>query len=496
MMVSAFTGILTSRFILHALGITDFGVYSVVLGVTVFLGFINDAMVIGTQRFIAYYQGRNDLDESKSVFNTCLVVHAIIAVVVILLVETAGVWILRNKLVIPAGRMPAAEWTLQCALIMSVAGILSVPYSALMSSHEAFLWISISGVFQSIITLGIAILLSALHGDRLIWYATFLTILVISVSLVNIIYCHIKYPESQLDIKNGYNKSLARTIISFSSWNLIGVISGVVRTQGIVFIFNIFGGPRINAAYGLANQATGMLGQISGAMLRAVSPQVLKNEGSGNREKVLDLAFRASRLAFLLDALWIIPLYTEMPFILNLWLTKVPPHTVSFCRLVLLGFILDKLTIGFITVVQAIGRIAFYQIVLGITQIMVFPAGYLLLKNGYQPETVLIASTIIALVVVITRVWFLKKLAGVSVGRWFSRVVSPALLSVIPGIVCMLSFLYFLPSESIRLPFTLIIGSIITTSGIWYIGMMKDERSHLLGVCRLMFSRLRVYSYN
>ena len=477
MIITGVVGVLSSRYILHALGTADFGVYAVVLGVTAFLGFINDAMVTGTQRYMAFSLGKEDIAAAKRVFNTCLIVHAAIAIAVILVVETLGVWFLEHKLRIPSGRMCAASWTLQFALIMSVANIISVPYQALMSAHEAFLWISIFGVCQSVLTLGIALMLFILQGDLLIWYSLLLTSVMVMSVIASVVYCRINYAESSVDLKGCWDKVLAKEVVSFSSWNLFGALAVVSRSQGLALLFNIFCGPVLNAAYGLANQVSGVVGQFSYTMLRAVSPQVVKSEGAGDRRRVVDLAMRSSRLAFLLDTLWVIPLCAEMPMILHLWLTRVPPHTTAFCRLVLVMFALDKLTIGFISAVQAVGKIALYQAVLGSILMLTLPIGYLLMRIGYAPETVLVGAIVMVVVVDFGRVLFARKLVGASAMSWVREVIMPCSLCAALGVATVLPSVLFLSSGLLRLSITLVIGFAGTAVAIWFIGVRTDERA-------------------
>lgn len=480
MALTAGLALFGSRWVLAGLGVVDYGLFCVIAGIMGFMGFLNAAMAVSSQRHLAFELGRGDFIRLNKVFNTCLGIHLCLAILLILLGETVGLYFLKEVLKIPEARRAAAFWVYQLTIVSTVANVVSVPYQAVLTSRESLVWLSAIGIIQGVLTFFLALLISSLPGDILIGYAAIYALIISLMPTIHVLLCRLKFPESRLNTRYLWNPPLAREIASFSAWNLFGIFGTIARSQGLAFLLNVFFGPAINAAYGLANQVAGQVSQFTDALLQAVTPQIVKNEGMGDRTRMLSFSLQTSKYAFMLASLWMLPLLSEMPTIIDLWLKEVPPHTGSFCRLVLIIFSFDKLTIGFLSAVQAIGRIAAYQATLGSLLIVTLPAGYLLLKIGAPPESVLWGAFFFAVLSNIGRIWFIRRLTGQPVSVWFNQVFMRCMLAILPSVTLCSIFLCLLPPSLFRLAFIFTSVPLFMIAGAWFFGMTGVERRYVL----------------
>lgn len=288
----------TSRVILETLGVEDFGIYSVVGGIITMFAFINGGMVSATQRFITFEIGKGNVEKLKSVFSTSLQIHALISLIIILLGETVGLWFLYEKMVIPEARMDAAMWVYQCSIIACVVNIMSIPYNADIVAHEkmsAFAYISIVEVSLKLI---IVYLLLLSPWDKLIVYAILLLLVQFSIRFVYSHYCHKHFEET--NYKHQWNKPLLYEMISFAGWSFWGSLSVVLYTQGLNMLLNVFFGPVVNAARGIAVQVQSAVQQFTTNFQMALNPQITKNYAVGDLDQMHSLMFRSARFSFFL----------------------------------------------------------------------------------------------------------------------------------------------------------------------------------------------------
>ena len=480
MVVAIVPALLASRFLLGALGVSDYGLFGVVAGVMGFMGFLNSAMANGSQRHLAFELGRGDTQQVARVFSACLGIHLGMAVLLALLGETVGLWFLTHVLNIPELRRSAAGWVYQLTIVTVLANVLLVPFQAILTAHEALVVVSILGIIQSLLGLAVAAALIHLPGDHLIVYAVLGGVVTILVVLAQVLVVLVRYPEARLGLRAMPSRRLVWDIVSFSGWNLFGALASVGRLQGIAFLLNIFFGTAVNAAYQVGSQAS----QLSQAMLQALGPSIVKSEGAGERDRVLTLGLLANKYAFLLDSLWLVPVYAEMPALLHLWLRNVPPYTTEFCRMVLLLLALEKLSAGFINVVTAIGKIALYQSVMGITFTLILPAGWLAFRMGGAPVSIFIIALFFYLGALLLRVWFVRRLTGLSFSRWVRAVLLPAGAAVLPAVIIAGVLCSAMPPTWLRVCVVTLAASSAAGLGIFFIGMDLGERGRWVALAR------------
>ena len=442
LLVSMLIALYSTRLVLHALGVEDYGIYNLVGGIIAMLSFLNSAMTVSTQRYLSYYLGLGKESKLSSVFRSSVILHLIIGLAVVLILEIIGIYVINNMLHIPAERLTTSRIVFHFMVISTFFTINAVPYDAAIYSHENMLFDAVSGILESFLKLGIAFWLTYARMDRLILYGLLIAGLTIFIRVVKGFYCSRKYKECSIDLPLKLNVNLIKEMFSFAGWNLFGSFCAIARNQGLAVILNLFFGVIVNAAYAIAYQVYAQLAYFSINMLKALNPQIMKSEGYGDRNRMLRLSMLACKISFFLLSFFAIPLIIEMPYILNLWLKTVPDNTVIFCQLILVLGLFQQLTVGLMSAIQSVGRIKAYQAVVGSLLILNLPLAYGLLKLGYPSYSVFIGSIFLEIIAGSLRIWFAHKLAGLPVRKFIGNTLFKSVLSIVlAAIVAMLIFI-------------------------------------------------------
>lgn len=345
----------TSRVVLDTLGVEDYGIYNVVGGVVAMFGFINGAMSTSTQRYLTFELGRGDFECLHKVFSTAVIIHALISLLVVFLAETVGLWFFYHKMVIPEMRLNAAMWVYQFSVLATVVMIMSVPYNASIIAHErmsAFAYIS---VLEVVLRLLVVYLLQIGHLDKLALYAVLIFMVQLGIRILYGIYCSRHFEETRF--RWLWDKILFREMLGFAGWNLWGNCAGVAFTQGVNLLLNMFFGPVVNAARGIAVQVQAAISQFSINFQTAMNPQITKSYAVQDYAYMHSLIFRSSKFTFYLLLLFSLPVMLETEAILRLWLGTVPEYTVIFIRLMLCVTIVDSVANPLMVSASATGRV-------------------------------------------------------------------------------------------------------------------------------------------
>ena len=418
----------TSRVILQALGVEDYGVYNAIAGFIAMFSMVSSAIACAISRFITFVLGQGDKDKLKKVFSTAIIIQLTLATIVVVLVEAVGVWFLNTHMTIPDGREVAANWVLQFALVTFVLNLWSTPYNAALIAHEKMAAFAYIGIFEGVANLIIAFMVMYSPFDRLIVYGAFICLIALITRMIYNGYCKKHFDECIFKWTFDYN--LFKEMFSFAGWNFIGSISGLLRDQGINILFNVFCGPIINAARGLAIQVQTAVFKFSSNFYVAVQPQITKSYASDNVDESHDLVLRSSRFAFLLLTALIVPLITETDFILQLWLKEVPAHTTAFVQIILLCTLIDSLSTPLIYLMLATGNIKRYQIVVGLFNFINFPVAWIILYCGGSPELAQLSIIFFSLGALILRISMLRPLTHFPVRDFMVSTVSRCLFIV------------------------------------------------------------------
>jgi O-antigen/teichoic acid export membrane protein len=459
MIVTMFISLFSTRLILGALGVEDFGIFNLVAGVIGMLTFLNGAMAVSTQRYLSFYLGAGNIAKQKSVFNASVLLHLIIGVLVILALEILGLFLFDGTLNIPLERIPTAKLVYHFMVISTFFTINSVPYDALINAHENMLLDTVVGIFESLLKLGIAIWLVYSPTDKLVLFGLLTAGLTILIRIIKSVYCTRKYEECSLQLKSLFNHELFKEMFSFAGWNLFGAFCNVVRDQGLAIVLNLFVGIIANAAYGIANQVNGQLSAFALNIIKALNPQIVKSEGSGDRKRMLKLAMIACKLSFFLLAFFAVPLIIEMHYVLSIWLKTVPEYAVLFCQLILIISLLKQLTWGLMVAIQSVGIIKLYQAIVGSLLILNLPVAILLMKLGFPAYTVLLASIFLEILAGAARIVFARKLTGLNSGEFLIKII------IIPiSIILLVLLIAFVPHIFMEENFLRLLLSILLSS--------------------------------
>ncbi|MFW5886129.1 MAG: hypothetical protein ACOCUL_00090 [Bacteroidota bacterium] len=478
MMLTMLISLYTSRIVLKILGIEDYGIYNVVAGIVTMFSFMNNALGTSTSRFLTFELGKEDFPKLKKVFRSAFSIHVLFAIIIFILLETIGLWFINNKLVIPSERLYAANWIYQFSIINSVIRILQVPLTASIIAHERMNIYAWLGIFDVVMKLIVVLLLSYSGIDKLITYGFLLAVISGLLFTIYHFYCKKKFVEYNLQLI--FEKPLLKEMLNYSGWSFIGSFANIMKLQGINIILNIFFGPAVNAARGVAYQVNHAVNSFTQSFTIAINPQIIKNYASGDISTMMILLVRGVKFSYFLLLILGLPIILEAEFILNLWLVEVPKFAVIFTRLVIINSLLESFTFVLGASIQATGKIKWYQIMVGGFLLMNLPVSYLFLKMGYPPQTTLIISIILAFFALMLRIILIKmNIPRFPVKEIFNKVFLVAVIVTVIAISAPLYILNSLETGWTRFVIISVAGFITTSIAIWIFGLNKNERTFI-----------------
>jgi len=474
MMVSLYT----SRVILKALGVEDYGIYNVVGGFVAMFSILSGNLNAAISRFLTFELGTGNTERLKKVFSASVTIQAGLAVIIIIVAETIGLWFLNSKMVIPEERLMAANWCFQFSIITFAVNLISVPYNAAIIAHEkmsAFAYISI---FEGIGKLIIALCIALNPFDRLISYALMIAVLTWVIRMVYTWYCKKYFEECNYHFL--YDHDLLKEMFSFAGWNFIGSAAGVLRDQGGNVVINLFCGPSVNAARGVAVQVNTAINSFVQNFMIALNPQITKSYASGNQEYMMSLLFQGARLSYYMLLLLSIPVIFNTPYILNLWLSVVPEHSAMFVQLSLIFTMHESLAAPLITAMLATGKIKKYQIIAGGLNLLNLPVSYLFLRTGFAPEFVFITAILFSIVVQFARLLLLKEMIALSIIDYLKNVYANVGIVTLLSVIIPLVISHILESSFLTLIISIFLSIIWSILIILFVGCKKEEREFIL----------------
>ena len=380
MFFTMIVGLYTSRVVLNVLGVEDYGIYGVVGGVIGMLGFLNASMSGATSRFLTFELGRGDQKRLADTFSSALIVHMGIALFVLLIAETVGLWFLTHKLVIPAGRMPAAHWVYQMSILSALIGITQVPYNATIIAHEkmdVYAWVEI---LHAALRLLIVYLLTIGNFDKLILYAAFGLAVSVFIRMIYRVYCIRHFSESHFHWL--WDKSILKPLLNFSGWDLYGNMAFTVRSHVSNFILNVFYGVVLNAASGIASTVQGIILSFSSNVVLAFKPQIIKTYSVGDYDQMNEKLRYAAKVSIALLILVTVPVFVKCAYVLKLWLKIVPEGTVVMTRFTLLINLASCMSSILLIGIHATGRMITTGAIGGTMYLLSLPLMYWMLKIG------------------------------------------------------------------------------------------------------------------
>ncbi len=468
----------TSRIVLNTLGVEDFGIYSVVGGLVTLLSFLNGAMSAATQRFLSFEIGRKDFVQLKKVFSLSVTLHILIAIIIVLLAESIGLWFLNSKMNIPSERMESANWVFQFTVLTFVISVIQVPYNASIISNEKMNVYAYMSILEVILKLLIAFMLLWIGFDKLKLFAVLTFCVSLLIAAIYHTYCKNTFKECHYHFF--WDKPLFVSLLNFSGWNLFGNFAWIIMGQGLNILLNIFFGPTVNTSYGIANQINSAVNKFISNIRMATNPQIVKSFATGDKKYMHSLVFESAKYSFFLLLFLSLPILLETKIILQVWLKIVPEYAILFCQLIILSTLIKCFDASFGIVFQAIGKIKENQLLAGGIYLLVLPISYFLLKFGYPPHTVFyvqMAATFFAAFII--KFFLLQILTDISAIEYFIKLLIPvikvSILSIILPILIKSNIQEGIP-RFLASTFSSIICVLLA---VYYVGMNKSTRLKL-----------------
>lgn len=480
----------TTRIVLEKLGASDYGVNNVVGGFVSMFTVLNSILQTGTRRFLSLNLGKGDALVLKDTFSTAFVIHLIVGTFVVVLLETFGIWFLNSQLNIDSGRMVAANWVFQFSVLTVFLSITQTPYTAAVTSHENFSIYAFMSIFETVAKVAVLFLLIFIPGDKLIIYSA----LLLGVSAINIsvyrVYCIRKFPECQFTLKVNHN--LLKEMVRFSGWSVIANVFQVGNTQGVSILLNIFFSTLVNAARGLATTVTFTISQFVNGFIIAAEPQLVKYYGANDREHFEKLVFNITQYTLFLLAIFAVPVFMEIDYVLKLWLTEVPQYTSEFIKITIISSLIVNSYIMIDKAIIASGHIKQMALIGNTIPVIQLPLVYIFLKLGYSPVVTYIITLVPQFLGMFANLWISKHYINFPSGRFFFQIMVKNSLFII--IACIIPYIVreMMPDGLLR--FLVVCSlSVFCTIGIMYSFAMNAETKQMVRqkVIGKIFKRFR-----
>lgn len=474
MLIILIISLYTSRVVLSVLGADDFGIYNVVGGVVVLFSFLTNAMTSSTQRFLNYNLGLNDENKVIKVFNTAIITHFTIFVLVFILAETIGLWFVKTQLNIPPDRTTAMLWVYQMSVLSTLINIMVIPYRASIIAAEKMSVFAYVSILEALLKLIIVLILPYVTTDKLISYVVLLSF----VSILNfVIYeevCRRKLSFTRFHLQ--WDKAQYKEQISFSGWYLFGGLAMVGSKQGTNILINIFFNVAINASVGIANQVRNAVYGFITSFQTAFNPPIVKLYAAGEVEELLKLIYRSSKFSYFLLFTLSFPIILFCKEVLSIWLVDVPEYAVIFTQLVMIESFTEALSSPLWIAIGATGKVQKYQFFVSLIILSSLPLIYISFKLGFNPIIAFLINLIISIIALLYRLLYIKKYVHYSFHDYFIQVILPCLKITLISIPVPLILKYYFCASTISTLLILAVSIVISTITIYLIGLNKSER--------------------
>jgi len=485
--VSMIVSLYTSRVVLSALGVEDFGIYGVVGGIVSMFMFLNGALSTSTSRYITTALGANDMSLLQRYFSASLGVHLLIGMLVLIAAEVLGTYMIYTTLVLPVNRLGAAQVVLHFSTICAVLSIIMVPFNALIIANEKMNVYACLTISDTFIKLGIAWAMQAIPTCRLEFYGLFLLGVSVFNASILVFYCVRTFGYAK--IKLGFDRDVYRSLGAFTTWSLIGNLAWVGYTQGLNILLNMFFGPVVNAARSISVQVEGTIRNFTTNFQTAINPRIIKSYASSDLVYMHKMVFASARYSCYLILFFAIPIVLETDMILLLWLKNVPDYTAVFVRIMMIVALMETMSNSIMTSVVATGQIKRYHLYIGSLLLSIVPISYIVLRLGFSPISVFVVYAIIEFLACVLRLLLVSPMIGLAKRNFVISVVFNCV------VVCMVSFIlpfvlhYCMPEGIVRLLVVGIASVISSATGMFFVGLNKEEQQYVLNIVKVKILR-------
>lgn len=475
-----------SRVLLNTLGVSDYGVYNVVAGFISLFGFLNSTLTASVQRFYNYELGKSNNQGVSSVYTIGLLSSVIISILLVIVLESFGLWYIKNIMVIPEGRLQAAVMTFHASVISMVFIVMQIPYVGAVLAYEKMDFYAIVSIADVVLKLGVVVSLKYFSCDKLILYAFSCALISVIIFFVYLIYSKSRF--SAISLQKSINKDTLSQLLSFSGWNMFGTFAFIINGQGTNLLLNFFFGPVVNAARAISLQVSSAVGNFTQSITMAFRPQVVESYAKGDYSRVSRLFYFQSKLGLLLTNLMIVPIILEIELILKIWLgPTVPEYTAVFTVLTLLVQYISVINPSIVQVAFATGYIKNFQIATSIVNISLIPIAGIFLMLNCDPVTVFILSLVVSCVNQAVCMIQLQKVFDYNLKKYLLRVLLPCIFVLFASFVLLSSVRYICEKSIIRVFLILLLDVILLPFFGYFIVLSKEERYYLLDFARNVF---------
>lgn len=484
LILSVVIGLYTSRVILHALGASDYGLYTIVGGIVSMMNFLGVTMMSVTYRYIVVEFGKGKDGDSRKVFNTSLVIHIALVLLLLLIGETFGVYYITHVANIDSFKVSDALFVLHLSLAATSFVILSVPFNGLIVAREKFVFTAVVEIGRTLLKLGLVIALAYYCGNRLRMFAVIMALFTIILPISMYVYCFMK-DRDIIKWKFNRKRSDYREILSYAFWIMIGAVASIGQNQGSNMIINLFFNTIVNAAFGIGFQINNYVMMFVQSLNQATIPQIMKSQSSQNKERSLNLIYGIGKIAFFIMLIPVVPLILNMDYVLKIWLKDVPPYTDIFASLLLFGGLIKCLGAGIDTSIQTTGKIRPFQIFYSIAYLLVLPISYFLFTLGFPVYTILVCTILASIGVLIFQAKYLSRITEFNISHYLKYTILRCL--VVGGCSLPLFCLKIITKENVLWFFTSSIFSIVwIICMIFMLGLTTEERRVITkNICRI-----------
>lgn len=490
MLFTMAVSLFTSRVILNALGVEDYGINNVVGGIVTMFSVLSGSLSSSISRFITFELGKGNIERLKTIFSTGVNIQLGMSVLIIIIAEAVGIWFLNTKMNIPTDRMIAANWVFQCAILTFVLNLLSVPYNAAIIAHEkmsAFAYISVVEVSLKLI---IVYMLMISPFDRLETYAVLLLLVGAVIRFIYGYYCKRHFEECTYHFV--FDKPVLKEMTGFAGWNFLGNGAYMLNTQGVNILMNLYFGVAVNAARGIATQVDAALKQFVNNFTTAVNPQITKSYAQGDLDYMHKLVCRSAKFSAFLMMFFAVPIILETNTILTIWLKTVPDYAVIFLQWIIISSFMDTvLANSLVTSMFATGKIKRYQIIVTTVGCLVFPLSWIAFKLGFEPQVGYILYFIIYTILLFVRLYLLKDMVKLPVMMYIREVLYKLAPIIVVGFSIPGILILTMDAGWLRLILVCLLSVLVTAASEYFIGLSNKEKNFVAEKIKLVIGKIK-----
>ena len=489
LILNVLIGLVSVRLILNALGASDYGIYDLIGGIVALLGFITTTLSQTSMRFLSVSLGAGNNNEIRKTFSSCFWLHIYIGSALAVILSVVGLFLFNGALNIPADRTNTARIIYYVMTLNLFVSIATTPFTALLYSHEKFVYVSCIRIMDSVIKLLIAVVITYYAFDKLLLYGFLMAGITVIDTIFYISYTCIKY-QDEMSFVVVPPKSM-KAITGFAGWTVLDVMGTVASRQGFAILLNGFFGTVVNAVFALARQIEGHMYTISASVINTMKPQIMKSQGAGDSDRMFRLSMTAGKIGFTMMSFVAIPLMVMMPEVLTLWLKDVPEGTVLFTRLMVLACMFEQLTRGLVYANQAVGNIKWFSISISLIRILALPISWILFRCGAPAYTAIVVFLICETIGSLSRVFILSKITDFDARSFIQMVV----VNVIPPFLISLTIcilVHFVTNGFWGLVVSIILTVIPYMMLVYIIGLNKGEREAVSAIIKTLLKKIHI----